>query len=63
MVVKLAQSLEVVINEMKSYFFFLSFFLKCVRTAGLEKAKCLIVLIVGLARDLFIKNKANSQML
>lgn len=39
------------------------FFLKCVRTAGLEKAKCLIVLIVGLARDLFIKNKANSQML
>lgn len=30
---------------------------------GLEKAKCLIVLVVGLARDLFIKNKANSQML
>lgn len=46
---------------MKSFFSFL--FFKCVRTAGLEKAKCLIVLVVGLARDLFIKKKANSQML
>lgn len=38
--------------------------LECVKFRnGLEKAKCLIVLVVGLARDLFIKNKANSQML